>query len=149
MILKTVQFLALILTALALAPVAAHLFSLHNKISLPAAQYIVVQSIYRGWSLFGFVLIPAIVMNLLLAAMLRGRGISFLLAVVAFLCMATTLASFFIWVYPANVATDNWSTIPADWESLRAQWEYTHAANAIITFIALCAVAFSILTGKE
>jgi hypothetical protein len=143
--LRVVQFTALILTALALAPAVAELFSLPNKIGLGVEQYIMVQGIYRAGSLFGFVLVPAILVNLLLTVMLRGRGAPFVFAVLAVLCMAATLVNFFIWIYPANMATDNWTAIPANWQELRSQWEYTHAADAVITFIALCAVAVSVL----
>jgi hypothetical protein len=72
--LKVVQFLALALTALALVPSGAHLFELANKMSLGAEQYFIVQSIYRGWSLFGIVLFGALIANLALALLLRGRG---------------------------------------------------------------------------
>ena len=54
------------------------------------------------------------------------------------LILAGTLAIFFAWTYPANQATNNWTTVAADWESLRSQWEFSHAANAVLTFIALC-----------
>src|SRR5262249_47347265 len=117
-ILKVVQFFALVLTALALVPGGAHLFAIANKISLAAEQYFIVQNIYRGWSLFGAVLIAALVANLLLAIMLRGSR-AFMLALVASACIALTLVIFFTWTYPANQATNNWTTIPADWEYLR------------------------------
>ena len=147
--LKTVQFLALTLTALALVPSGAHLFALPHKINLVAEQYFIVQNIYRGWSLFGIVLIGALIANLALAVMLRGRGAPFILALFAFLCIALTLVVFFIWTYPANQATNNWTMIPDDWEQLREEWEYSHAANAVVTFAAFCAVALSVLTTRE
>src|SRR3989441_97883 len=147
--LKAIQFLALVLTALALIPSGAHLFALPNKIGLAQEQYFIVQNIYRGWALFGAVLLGALIANLLLAIMLRGRAAPFVFALVAFLCIAVTLAVFFVWTYPANQATDNWTTIPANWEELRRQWEYSHAANALVTFVALCAVTLSVLTTRE
>jgi lipopolysaccharide export LptBFGC system permease protein LptF len=149
MALKLVQFLAVILTALALVPSGAHLFSLINKVGLAAEQYYIVQGIYRGWSLFAFVLIPAIFANLALAIAHRGHRQSFRMALVGFGCLAATLVIFFIWTYPANQATDNWTTIPANWATLRSQWEYSHAANAVLGFIALCAATLSVLTYRE
>jgi hypothetical protein len=95
-----------------------------------------VQNIYRGWALFGIVLFGALIANLVLAILLRGRGTPFVFALFAFFCIVLSLAIFFIWTYPANQATDNWATIPANWEQLRWQWEYSHAANALITFVA-------------
>jgi hypothetical protein len=144
--LKVVQFLALVLTALALVPAGAHLFALPNKIGLAAEQYFIIQNIYRGWALFGIVLAGALVANLALAVLLRGTGVPFVLALVAFLCVAVSLTIFFVWTYPANQATSNWTTIPTEWAQLRKQWEYSHAANAIVTFAAFCAVALSVVT---
>jgi hypothetical protein len=149
MILKVVQFLALVLTALALVPGGAHLFAIANKIGLAAEQYFIVQNVYRGWSVLGVVLIGALAANLLLAIMQRGRGAAFMLALTASVCIALTLVIFFTWTYPANQATSNWTTIPADWDYLRRQWEYSHAANALITFVAFCAVALSVLTARR
>jgi hypothetical protein len=148
-VLKIVQFLALALTALALVPSGAHLFALPGKISLGAEQYFIVQNIYRGWSLFGIVLIGALIANLALALLLRGRGAPFALALFGFFCIALTLVVFFIWTFPANQATNNWTTIPNDWEQLRRQWEYSHAANAVVTFAAFCSVALSLLMTRE
>jgi hypothetical protein len=147
--LKIVQFLALTLTALALVPSGAHLFALPNKIDLVAEQYFIVQNIYRGWSLFGVALIGALIANLALALLLRGRGAPFVLALFAFLCIALTLVVFFIWTYAANQATNNWMMIPDNWEQLRRDWEYSHAANAVVTFAALYSVTLSVLTTRE
>jgi hypothetical protein len=147
--LKIVQFLALVLTALALVPSGAHLFALPNKISLGAEQYFIAQSIYRGWSLFGIVLFGALIANLALALLLRGRGAPFALALFGFFSIALALVIFFIWTYPANQATNNWTMIPNDWEQLRRQWEYSHAADAVVTFAAFCSVALSSLMTRE
>jgi hypothetical protein len=147
--LKVVQFLALALTALALVPSGAHLFELANKMSLGAEQYFIVQSIYRGWSLFGIVLFGALIANRALALLLRGRGAPYALALFGFFSIALTRVIYFIWTYPANQATNNWTMIPNDWEQLRRQWEYSHAVNAVVTFAAFCSVALSSLMAKE
>ena len=148
--LKVVQFVAVTLNALALVPGGAHAFVLVNKINLGAEQYFIVQNIYRGWALFGIVLLGALLANLVLALMLLRRGgAAFVLASLAFCCIALTLVVFFIWTYPANQATNNWTTIPDHWEQLRRQWEYSHAANATITFVAFCSVTLSALTARE
>jgi hypothetical protein len=146
--LKIVQFLALVLTALALVPAGAHFFELPNKIDLAPDNYFVVQTIYRGWALFGIVLFGALGANLVLSVMLRRRGLPFALALTAFVAIAATLVIFFVWTYPANVATNNWTVIPPEWEALRRQWEYAHATNAVITFVAFCALVLSALVTR-
>jgi hypothetical protein len=148
-VLKSVQFLAIVFTALALVPGGAHLFELPNKIGLAQDEYFIVQSIYRGWALFAVVLFPALILNVMLAWLERRHGAPFALAGLAALCVAATLVIFFVWTYPANVATNNWTTIPANWHELRLQWEYSHAANALITFAGLCAVTLSVLVERE
>jgi hypothetical protein len=109
----------------------------------------VVQGIYRGWALFGVVLLPAAAVILALTIALWRRGMAFRYALVAFVCMAATLAIFFAWTYPANVATANWTIAPDNWAALRRQWEYAHAANAVLTFVALCALTLSMLNERR
>jgi hypothetical protein len=148
MALKALQFLALILTALALVPAGAHLFELPNKIGLAQDQYFIVQGIYRGWALFAFVLFPALGATFAVTIALRHYQAAYWLALTGFLCIAATLVIFFIWTYPTNVATNNWTTVPANWEALRLRWEYAHAVNAVLTFIALCVLTLSTLTTR-
>jgi ribose/xylose/arabinose/galactoside ABC-type transport system permease subunit len=147
--LRLVQFLAIVLTALALVPAGAHLFELPNKVGLAEEAYFVVQGIYRGWALFGIVLFGALAANLALAVMVRRKRAPFRLASLAFLAVAATLAIFFTWTYPANLATRDWTVVPANWQELRTQWEYAHATNAVLTFLALCAVTWSVLLTRD
>jgi hypothetical protein len=145
---RGVCFAAILLTALALVPSGAHFFELPNKIELSQAAYFTVQGIYRGWARFGFVLFGALLANLLLALSLRGCGSPFWLALAALLLIVATLVIFFIWIYPANQTTANWTSIPANWATLRRSWEYAHAANALLTFVALCCATLAALTAR-
>ena len=149
MTVKIVRFFAIILTALALVPGGAHLFALPNKIGLAQEPYFIVQGSYRGWALFGIVLFAALAANLALTVMLRHQRTPFWLTLAAFLGIAATLVIFFAWTYPANVATNNWTVAPANWAELRTRWEYSHAANAVITFAALCSVTLSALLARD
>jgi hypothetical protein len=80
-----------------------------------------------------------------LAVLLRGQGARFWLAAAAAGLLATTLVVFFLWTYPANQATENWTLVPENWRGLRSQWEYSHATNAVLVFVAYCCVAFAAL----
>jgi hypothetical protein len=145
MLTKALQFLALVLTAVALMPAGAHFFELPNKFALAQDQYFTVQGIYAGWAWFGAVLIPAVVVDFALAYLMRDQGWPALLVLAAGVLMVATLVTFFIWIFPANQATSNWTAIPANWETLRTQWEYTHAVNAVMTFIGFCALTFALV----
>ena len=144
--LRVTQFIAIILTALALVPAGAHLLELVHKITLDRAQYLTVQQLYRGWAFLGAVLIAALLANLVLTIRSRRQGRPMRLAAIATLLLAANLTIFFIWTFPANQATGNWTVMPADWEALRNQWEYSHAVNALLTFLALSATLASSLS---
>lgn len=146
---KVLQFVAMVLTALALVPGGAHLFSLPNKIHLSENNYFIAQSIYRGWALLGIVLIGAILANLALTVVTRGQRAPFIFVLISLLCLLVTLAIFFGFTFPANQATNNWTEIPPNWAQLRWQWEVSHAANAAITFVAFCSLTMSVLTSRD
>lgn len=146
--LKTIRFLSLLFAALALIPAGAHLFELPNKIGLSADAYLTVQQIYRGWALFGFVVLPALLLTLSLTIMTRGWRGAFIAALIAFICIAGTQVIFWTYTFPANAQTDQWTMLPANWEELRRQWEYSHATAAVLNLIAVIALIVSVLIGK-
>jgi len=143
------QVVALVLTALALVPSGAHFFELPAKIGMSEGEYFTVQQIYLGWRWFGVVLIGALASDIALMVVLRGGAASFWFAGVGSFAVATTLAVFFVWILPANVATTNWSIAPANWQELRTQWEYGHAVNAVITLVALTSVTLAIALSRR
>ena len=147
--LRLACFCAVVLTALALVPVGAHLSALPTKLGLPQERYFIVQGIYRGWALFGLVLFGVLTANLTLAVMLRRRRAPFWLALAAFVLVAGTLAVFFAWTYPANRATSDWTVAPDNWRELRAQWECSYAVDAVLTFGALGSVTLPALLARD
>ena len=147
--LKATQFIAVVLTAVTLVPLGAHLAELPNKIDLAQSEYFIAQNVYRGWDLFGVVMIGAVLANLVLAVLLRGNRTAFGLVLVNLLCLVGALTIFFAFTYPANQATNNWTVIPAGWQSLRLEWEFSHAVNALIVFGGFCALTWSLLVARE
>ena len=127
----------------------AHLLELPNKIGLPRDEYLTVQHIYNGWALLGFVVYGAFFSTLALAILVRRRAREFRLALTAFLCILGTQIVFWTLTFPANRATSNWTVLPDNWIALRAQWEYSHAASAVLDLVALVAVAVSIVRNSE
>lgn len=61
--------------------------------------------------------------------------------------MTASHAAFWIWLAPVNatIAALTIENLPAGWMELRNQWEYTHAARAVLQVIALGALVFSVL----
>jgi hypothetical protein len=79
---------------------------------------------------------------------LRGTGAPFVLTLIALLLLVAELAVFWGITAPVNRATQNWTTLPANWQEQRALWEYSHAARAILYVLALGALVMSVLSWR-
>lgn len=145
MSIRTAGIVALLFAALALVPAGAHLAELPNKIDLSRDQYLTVQQIYSGWAFFGIVVFGALLSTLLLTLKVRRHARTFRLALLAFLCVAGTQVIFWTFTFPANQITNNWTVLPANWAELRAQWEYSHAASAVLNFTAFVALTVALV----
>jgi hypothetical protein len=146
---KAISFLAIILTALALAPGAAHVLELPNKLGMSGEEYLVVQSVYRGWWSLGLLLIAALAANATLATTVRARVTPFMLALGATFFIVAALAIFFVWTYPVNQVTENWTRLTFDWRDLRSQWEFSHAAGASVMLLALCCSTLAVVMSRR
>jgi hypothetical protein len=146
---KTFLFLGILITAIAMAAGMAHLFELPNKIQLSRDDYLTVQQIYRGWALLGIVVTGALLSNLVLTVLVREHPRAFYLALTATLCVGISLLIFFLFTYPANQETSNWTYLPENWRELRRQWEYSHAVGAALYFTALTALTLSMLAERR
>jgi hypothetical protein len=146
---NALRLLCVLLTAVAMSAGLAHLMALPNKLPMSRADYFTAQQIYNGWSLLGVPIIAALVLTVLLAVLERPRRSRFALTLTAAACIALALAVFFAFTFPANQQTQNWTDSPANWETLRRQWEYSHAAGAGLYFAALTALTLSLLAGRE
>jgi hypothetical protein len=62
--------------------------------------------------------------------------------------VAATQVVFWLFTYPVNQVTQNWSRLPDSWFSLREQWEYSHAASALLNLMAFLAVSVSVLNSS-
>lgn len=132
-------------TALALGGALAHALELPNKIGLAGENYMIVQTIYRGWSLLAFVLLFEVASMIFLASRYRCEPRVFRPTTVALGCVAAAQAIFWIWTWPANRTTANWTVLPENFEAVRAQWEYSHLAGAVFQLLAMIAIVIAVL----
>jgi hypothetical protein len=144
--LKTLQLLAIVSTALYLVPTGAHLFELPSKMAMAPPDYMVVQRIYAGWALFGIGHAVAFVSTIAHTVLVRRERLAFAYSVVAVVGLAAALAIFIMFTYPINVASQFWTVTPEPFEAARRQWEYSHAAAAVLTFASLIAIVLSALS---
>ena len=136
-------------TAVALGASLAHLFELPNKIDLGRDAYFTVQGLYRGWNQLAYVLVIEFMSIIAIIILSRDDRQVRLWATVALLSLVAAQAVFWTFTYPANVATNNWTAIPADWERLRRNWEYSHAAGAIFQLLAMTSLVIAALKRRS
>lgn len=137
------RVVAVLFAAVALVPAGSHLFSLAGKLRLDGPAYLAAQRAYDGWNLFAIVVIGALVSSLALAIALYRSDQSYILAGLAFLCLAGTQVVFWAFTYPMNRATVNWTALPPGWEFFRMQWELSHAGSAVLNYVALLLLVLS------
>jgi hypothetical protein len=141
-------FTALLASALVLGPALAHVLELPNKIGLPREEYLIVQKAYRGWNQIAWVLGVQVIALVSAAILARAERRVMLLTLLALSCVLAAQGVFWTFTYPANVATENWSVVADNWDRLRLQWEYSHAAGAAFQLLGFCLLAGAVLLRK-
>lgn len=143
---RYVHLLAILATVLLCGPALAHLFELPNKMALDRADYLVVQQIYAGWSLFGIVVVIAFLATLALLQLRRGQLHAQVWVWGSLLCQVAAQVVFWTLTWPANQATENWTRLPeTGWEALRQRWEWAHGGGAVLTLGAVTFLVLSLL----
>ncbi len=138
-------FIALLASALALGAALAHALELPNKIGMSREDYFATQKAYNGWSQLAYLLLVQFLSLVALAILSWYRPEVRWPVVIAILGLVAAQVVFWIYTYPANVATQNWTTIPDNWETLRSQWEYSHLAGAFCQLVGMSALMVAAL----
>ena len=142
---QIVRFFSLLFVGLALAPGLAHVLQLPHKMDLAGPDYLRVQQLYAGWAWLGVLVFGALISTLALVVLVRTRLRQFALACIAFGSVLVTQVIFWIFTFPVNRQTHNWTMLPVNWMSLRERWEYSHATAAAFDLIAFIAVVLAVL----
>ncbi|MPZ33787.1 MAG: DUF1772 domain-containing protein [Rhodospirillales bacterium] len=138
-------FVALLASALVLGPALAHVLELPNKIDLPREEYFIVQKAYRGWSQIAWMLAVQIIALAGAAILARAERGVMMLTLLALACVLAAQGLFWAYTYPANVATENWTVVPDNWDRLRWRWEYSHAAGAAFQLLGFCLLVLAVV----
>lgn len=116
----------------------AHALELPNKMLLDQQEYFIVQKVYRGWNKLAYLLAVEVIGMLLLIYMVRHERDVRTRVLLALGSVALAQAVFWVFTYPANQVTADWTLQPENWRELRRQWEYSHLAGAVFQTFALC-----------
>jgi hypothetical protein len=141
-----VYFGAIFFSGLAFVPAAAHAMELPNKINLSKEEYLIAQKLYRGWLLVAPMVVLALISTGLLAVQTQGTGpVPTAASVLAFLCVTATQVVFWVFTFPVNRTTRDWTVAPSNWTELRRRWEYSHAASAGLNLLAFAAAVLAVV----
>lgn len=142
---KILCFLTLLLSALSIVPGMAHVLEMHSKMELTQESYGTVQYIYHGWAFLGILQGALLLCTLILLLRVSQEKSVFLFTLIAFLFQIFAFVVFFTFTYPVNVATNNWTVVPVEWERLRQHWEYSHMVGAILQLLSYILLVTAVL----
>jgi len=82
-----------------------------------------------------------------LSVFVRKRRPALALTLVGAACMVAAQVAWWLFVFPVNSQMVNWTaeSLPANFTELRDQWEYAHAARAILQIVGLGSLVLSVL----
>jgi hypothetical protein len=159
--LRPVQILAIVLTALAMAPALAHAFEFPGKRRLDRNTYLTVQAIYYpGFTLLGVAEPVALLAIVVLLFLMPRHGPAFLMAALALICVLAMQAVYWLITHPTNrywlagaeatlsktgtrFFAIGSAAHSADWTNLRNRWEYSHIARAALSFLSFVLLTLS------
>jgi hypothetical protein len=142
-------FIAILATAVALGGALAHAFELPNKMAMTREEYFIAQKIYAGWNRLAYVLLFEFLGLVAVIVLYRHTPAVMSPAIAAIVFFLAAQAIFWIWTFPANAETNNWTDQPENWEQLRREWEYSHLAGAVFQLLALSALVASVLRRQD
>src|SRR5688500_9861792 len=145
MSLRLLRFGSVMSTAVTMSAAVGHLMELPAKMRYEPSLYVRLhRTLYPN---FGRIAGVAEAFSLVATGGLtwwlaRRRDKSFPLTLSAAACLAAAHGAFWALVAPANKTMASWplDSIPPDWSRWRDQWEYTHAARAVLVTGALGAL---------
>jgi hypothetical protein len=146
---RTWRFITILFTALSMAMAFCHLLEMPTRMSFDGRLWITTQALYRlfGPPLGAIIEGGAVITTVILAFLVRQRRPAFWWTLTGAACIIMAHVIWWIFINPVNAEISTWTpdTVPADWMRYRSQWEYTHAARAVLQIIGLSALVLSVL----
>ena len=151
-----VRFVALLITALSLAPSLAHVLEAPPRMSQWSPhlwrETTVFNGQYRIFGIFGAPLdIGAVLATALLAYLSLHRGPAWPLALAGAILYALALTAWLLIVMPANGVLATWKPgpLPENLGEVRDRWEYGHMLVASLKFLGFISITLSVLLWPE
>jgi magnesium-transporting ATPase (P-type) len=146
---SSIRFTTILFAAITLSTLMTHLLELRVKINLSKEDYQTVQRIYTGWQWLEIFEIGTILLILMWTIIYRKVKSIYPLLLLACICFIISLAIFFLFTFPANQATHNWTNLPAHWNELRSTWEYSNVVRALLSLIGFSILIATLLKRRK
>ena len=140
-----IRFLAVLFAAISLGVLLSQFFEWPVKSGLSKENYLVEQVVFSKLSWVYFVELLAFLLTLVLVILERKKKRTFILLLIALIAFVISIAIFFIFTLPPDLATSRWSVLPENWKSLRDQWEYSNEWRALINLIGFSFLVLAML----
>ena len=151
--LRAHRLLALALTIVTFVMVASHPLELWGKLRLDGPTWLAVHhNLYVAFGPVAAVTEPgALIALATLAWRERQRGWRWMPSALGGAAVALGLVVWGSFTHRANQALNAWTaaTLPADWTSVRNQWEISHAVHAALVALALAVLLSSLVRGGD
>jgi hypothetical protein len=147
-ILKVARFVGLLLGALNLGLAWAHLVEMGPKRAMSGPEWLTTQQAYRDFGKVAGITVPAALLATLTQfALTRERCATARLTALSAACTAATVVIWACCNEPVNREVVTWSAdaLPHDWQQRRDQWEFAHAASAILHGVSVAALLVAAL----
>ena len=143
------RFLTMLFALIPLSVLLSNLFEMPDKINLSKDNYEVIQGYSSELVWLVLFEIGALIMTIVLIVIEKKKKRTYKHLLLALICFAVSITLFFIFILPADITTNNWSDFPTDWQPLRAQWEYSNAIRAILSFAGFSFIVLAFLKNRN
>jgi hypothetical protein len=150
MVIFIFQIISLICLCVALGSVFTLLVKETNKAQPKSAFIGVHQALaHRFGPAMGIAETGAFITTLILSILYEGHWILFFLSILAWVCIASMILIWAIWIYPINKRIELWKAdaMPEYWQRVRNRWRRLHYERAAFAFIGMVALIVTVSMG--
>jgi hypothetical protein len=151
-LLKPVQFIALLSMGIELGVSYSHLMQLPGKSQLSLPTFVVVQNILIKYKIgLGIVETGSFLSLFVILWLCRHRkSLIFLFTLVSLLMLVTAYLVWGIFIEPINTAINTWTAVsyPTNWTVYRDRWHVFHLARLLLLTIGMSSLISSVLIKK-
>lgn len=143
------RYLTVLFIVIPLSALLWDLFEFPAKFDLSKDNYQSLRNFSSSLSWLVVFEIAGLIMTLILLLIEKKKKRTYRNLLVALICFAVSITLFFIFILPENISTENWTTMPDNWNDLRTQWEYAAAARALISLAGFSFVVLALLKNRN